>query len=468
MSHLTGVRSATVLSMAVLMALLFGACTSTAEEGASTDEAATSSSAPVASVSPVDDTAATSTTSSLAPLTASARGVTEDTIHVGAVGIDFDSLRDQGLVDINRGDQELVWQIVADALNDRGGILGREVQVHYRDYDVIQPASAEAVCIELTQDVGVFAMLVGFDGPTASVDDCVANQNDTFLISNVASNEQMIAARAPWIQVGFPGVDRMDRGTIDLADEQGLFDGQVVAVHALASAAGDRVPAVVAQLEELGVDVAFDSVNDAPNGDAAAGAANWVVIAERLREADVTTLVIVGPAAFEYGQLLDNGLGDLRVISLDNALGGIGGFDDHLPSDYDGSVGPMALLPEDTFAIPAFGECVAAFESATGNEVLDPGEVPNGEPDWYTALATACNRIQVLEELATAAGPDLTNDAIRAVLDSNPDLDVPQVPFISFNADKYDGNDGMRLGIFDSTKGLEGRLEPLSELKPID
>ena len=42
-------------------------------------------------------------------------------------------------------------------------------------------------------------------------------------------------------QVGFPGVDRMDRGVVDLALAEGLFDGEVVAVEGLASAAADAV-----------------------------------------------------------------------------------------------------------------------------------------------------------------------------------------------------------------------------------
>ncbi|MGI9604220.1 MAG: hypothetical protein ACR2QE_20240 [Acidimicrobiales bacterium] len=463
MSHL-GRRLLVVVITAVVLA---ASCTSSGEdeEGVGTDTGVATTAAVPTTVA--STAATTSSTSSLAPLTASFRGVTEDTIHLGAVGIDFDSLREMGLVDINRGDQELLWQTIVDDMNTRGGILGRRIELHYRPYDVIQPASAEAVCIELTQDVGVFAMLVGFDGPTAEVDQCVANQNETFLVSNVATNEDMVAGVAPWIQVGFPGVGRMDTGTIDLADEQGIFDGEVVAVHALAVAAAERVGPAVDHLATLGVEVVVESLNDAPNGDAVAGAANWRVIAEQLREADVTTLIILGPAAFEYGQLIDNGLGDLQVINSDNALGGIGGFDSHLPSDYDGALGPMGLRPEDNFEIDGFASCVDVFETATGHEVKHPAEVPNGEPDWYTALLTVCNRLRLFEEVATMAGVDLTNDSVRAVIDSSPSLDLPQVPFLSFSAEKYDGNDGLRLGRFDSAQGLEGRLEPLTELMDI-
>ncbi|MDH3705961.1 MAG: hypothetical protein OES57_07820 [Acidimicrobiia bacterium] len=469
MSH-PGGRLAALLAV---LALLLAACTSSGDDeggdvvgadGATTTAPATSGTPSTTVVAP-----STSSTTSMPELTASFRGVSADTIKLGAPVIDFDSLRAAGLVDINRGDRELVWQALVDDINTNGGVLGRRLEMHVVTYDVIAPASAEAACIELTQDIGVFAVLAGFNGPTVSVDDCVANQNETFFVSDIATNDQMIRGVAPWVQVGFPGVDRMDRATIQLAFEQGLFDNEVVGVHVLGQAAADRLAPAVEHLEELGVDVAVESVNDAPNGDAAAGAANWAVISERLRDAGVTTLVIVGPAAFEYGQLIDNGLADeIRVINSDNALGGIGGFDDHSPSDYDGAVGPMGLRAEDTFEIDSFQRCVEVFESATGNEVLHPAEVPNGEPDWYTALALACNRLRLFTQVATEAGVDLTNDSVRAVLDSGVELDVPQVPFLSFGPDKYDGNDGMRLGVFDSTMGLEGRLDPLTELMEID
>lgn len=466
MSH-SGGRVAVALVASLLM---LAGCTSSDDGDASaagTDE--TTSTPAVTETSPATTDGPASSTTSLVERTASFRGVTADTIAIGATAIDFDSLRAAGLVDINRGDQHLVWQTLVDDINASGGVHGRRLDVHVATYDVIAPASAEAACIELTQDIGVFAVLSGFNGPTASVDDCIANQNETFFVSDVATNEQMVAGAAPWIQVGFPGVDRMDRATVELAHEQGMFDGEVVGVHALGSAAADRLAPTVAHLEELGIDVAVESVNDAPTGDAAAGAATWVVISERLREAGVTTLVIVGPAAFEFGQLIDNGLADdVTVINSDSALGGIGGFDDHLPSDYDGAVGPMGLRPEDMFEIGSFLHCVEVFEAATGNEVLLPSEVPNGEPDWYTPLAQACNRLRVFTEIATAAGIDLTNDSVRAVLDEQTELDVPQVPFLSFGPDKYDGNDGMRLGVFDSTMGLEGRLDPLTELMEID
>ena len=71
--------------------------------------------------------------------------VTSDTIAVGVLAIDYDLLRDLGLVDINRGDDELVWQVFVDDINRRGGIDGRMLELHWRPYSVVNPQEQHPV-----------------------------------------------------------------------------------------------------------------------------------------------------------------------------------------------------------------------------------------------------------------------------------------------------------------------------------
>jgi hypothetical protein len=434
-----------VFATAAALALVVGACTN----GDGT-EASTTSDSPAAT----------------GPRSSSFRGVTEDTIRIGALGIDFDTLRELGLVDIDFGDGEQVFQAFADDLNARGGILGRHVEMHYRSYDVLSIESALAACVELTEDVGVFAVINGFNGPAQTADDCIANQHETILFSEAATNEEMIAGRAPWIQVGFPGNARLDRALIDLAEAEGLLDDEVVAVHSLVASA-DRVPAVVDRLDSLGVEVAFESVNDAPGGDAVAGAQQWSIIAERIRSAGVTTLIILGPAAFELGQMIDNDL-DLQVLNADNAVAGIGGYDAHAPSDYDGVVGTVGQLPDESWEAPEYVQCAETFESASGIEVVPAEQVPAGEPVWIVSITQACNRFALFEQLATLAGANLTNESFRAAIDAGPDITLPAVPFVSFGPQKYDGNDTLRLGVFDPSIPPEGNMRPLTELTQLE
>ena len=94
-------------------------------------------------------------------LTASFRGVTEDTITVGISMLDFPGLVSTGLSAQGWGDQELVWQTYIDDLNDRGGINGRMVEAVYDFYSPIGTTEAEATCVKLTEDNETFAVLGG-------------------------------------------------------------------------------------------------------------------------------------------------------------------------------------------------------------------------------------------------------------------------------------------------------------------
>lgn len=415
--------------------------------------------------SDADDEASSTETDPPSTLAASARGVTEDVIRVGGLGIDYEELREMGLVDINRGEVERVWDAFIDDVNDRGGILGRQLELHFRKYSVIRPQAADAVCIELTEDVEVFAVLTGFTGPAQSADDCVANQHETILISETATHEQMLAAEAPWVQIGFPGSERLDQALIDMSFDHGLFDGATVAVHSLASEA-HRVPDMVDRLAELGIEVAMESVNDAPTTDPAEGIAQWNVISERMREKGVDTVVIPGVSTFATGQLIDQGL-DVQVITSDNALGEVGGFGAHPPEAYAGAVGVFGRLASESFEVPEFLRCVDVFESATGETVIPSPEVPDGDPDWNVPVSIVCSRMALFEQLATVAGTDLTNDSFRAAVESNPELILPNTPYASFGPDKYDGNDGLRLVEIDPTVGDHGGFAALTELQSI-
>jgi hypothetical protein len=396
--------------------------------------------------------------------TASFRGVTPDTIRLGALGIDFDALRELGLVDIDFGDQELAFNVFADELNARGGINGRQVEVHYRTYSVLSAETGLAACLELTEDLEVFAMLNGFQGPAQESDNCFANDHETILLGSVGSNEEMTAAKAPWIQVGLSGNTRLDLAMIGLADGEGLFDDEVVGVHAIAASA-DRIDPVVTRLEELGVDVALETVNDAGD-DPAAGEAIWRILAENIRSEGITTLVILGPGSFEVGQMIDLGV-DVKVINSDIAVGGLSTFDNHDPAAYDGVIGTFGTTAEEGEDDPGIDACVDTFEAATGIDVLPASELEEGDTNHGVSVLFACSRFSLFEQLAGLAGVNLTNDSFRAAIESGADIDLPGPGLVSFGPDKYDGNDGVRLGVLDST--LEDTSwRPVTDLVRLD
>ncbi len=61
--------------------------------------------------------------------TATATGVTEDTIKLGFAYADLEALADQGFVDLDHGPYEDIMGVLVDDLNANGGVGGRQVEM---------------------------------------------------------------------------------------------------------------------------------------------------------------------------------------------------------------------------------------------------------------------------------------------------------------------------------------------------
>ena len=139
---MTKLRHSALLRLLVALfsfALIASACVSTEDEEADTTAGADTAT----DDSTADDTAAAADDSTddaadePVELTASWRGVTEDTIYVGASMLDFALLQELGFTPAGWGDQAGIWDALIDDLNDRGGINGRMVDIISEFYSPI-------------------------------------------------------------------------------------------------------------------------------------------------------------------------------------------------------------------------------------------------------------------------------------------------------------------------------------------
>ena len=459
-----------VLAVLLALALAAGACTSSGDESdaVGTDEGSTTSgAAPTSrsSTSGTDTTPSSSTT--LAPLTASFRGVTEDTIEIGVVVSDLEALRELGLVDINRGDEELVWRTFVDEVNARGGINGRMLNLTWAPYVPTQETSASEACILLTEDVGVFAALGGIRGPAASVNSCFLADHETIMVGGTQTPELQATAVAPWISDQM-SADRKYSGGIALMDQEGLLDGTVGLVYD-STEQGLVDDVIRPALTDVGV-TPIEGVQDIPPGDLAAAEALFPVILERFETEGVDTIILVQAAMnLGAGLLLDNGF-DGQILGLDptNQVSALGGYDERLPSEFDGIIGITGASVDERWEMPETQACVDLFEAANPDiEVLESTQVPEGEADWAVPVVEGCRHIALFEAIAGNAGVDLTNESFAAALESLGTFALPGQPFNSLAVDKTDADDSLRLGIFDSTLGDEGDLAPYTELRAI-
>lgn len=462
-----------LLALFLAFALIAAACggddddTSTTPEPAAEEPAEEAPAEEPAEEAPAEEPAEETPAEEEAPaeeapaLTASFRGVSEDTITVGVSMLDFEALKELSLSSEGWGDQELVWQTFIDDLNARGGINGRMVEPVYSFYSPLGTTEAEASCLELTVDTESFAVLGGFVGPAEPANTCITGVNNTVLVGGAITEERLAESTAPWVQAATLRERRLDV-FLDLLDADGRLQGTNVGVVGsveLASVA-DLAPAA---LEARGVTPVSVLENTVPQGDIQAENDNWQVLAERLRADGAEAVLIIGSGQAAMRNISAAGL-DVEMWVLDEtALNNPG---DATPLEtLDGAISITSLSEQERWDHPTMQPCRDLFVAANPDiEFVDPNVAVDGDERWFNSIMNYCQNLTLFEILATAAGPELTHDSFNEAIATVGDISLPGVPFASLAADKFDASDSFRLSVFDAEAGEKGELIALTEI----
>lgn len=394
--------------------------------------------------------------------TASARGVTADTITIGYTYLDFDSLVEQGLAASGYGDQELAFQTMVDALNEDGGINGRQIEVVYEPYSPLGTEDAEAVCLRLTEEHEVFAVLGGFLGPAEPANSCIVGQQETILVGGVQSAERLAEAQAPWI------TDRATRTRqadilLGLLDSEGVLEDASVAV-VTNSDAQDAHDSVLEALEDYDVEPVDDLSLDAPIGDIPAEDAVWSALGERVRSSGADTLLVAGNPGSTIRNNAALGLDvDIWVLDQETLL------------NLGTSVSPdaargvvSAAPPGDLLEQESFADCRDTYTAANPDVTILPQEErEETDENVLSGLSLSCSFLDLFEVAATAAGDDLNNETFAAALDGLDEFSIATQPYASLGPDKFDSNDSFRLVEFDPDLGATGGLDSLTDVQDV-
>ncbi len=395
-------------------------------------------------------------------LTASAPGITEDTIKIGISMLDFPQLISLGLSDAGWGDQELIWESIIQDVNDRGGINGRMVEAELQYYLPTDQAEIDATCLKFTQDIDVFAVLGGILGSLDAGNVCLAEDPDTALIAGSAlTYERLEKAQAAWLITG-GAEERLLENLIAVLDQEGELEGKKVAVvtHLEGGPAAEAAPDLLA---EYGVDPVLTIENNAPSGDIPAGDAEWAVIAEQIISSDADTVLLLGGLTAGVRGIAENAL-DVAIWTPNNGeLANMG--DSVTPADADGALTVTGLTDAEIYDDPASEECRERFNEYNPDIEVIPGEdVPEGDEEWHLGVHNYCRWFALFEMVMTAAGPNPTQESFAEAAVELGDFTLPGVPFASLGPDKSDANDGYRLSAFDSSIGDNGDYRPLSDI----
>ena len=479
---MTKLRHSALLRLLVALfsfALIASACVSTEDEDADTTDGAGTAT----DDSSDDDTAAEDDSSDddtateddatddaaeePVALTASWRGVTEDTIYVGASMLDFALLQELGFSPSGWGDQAGIWDALIDDLNDRGGINGRMVDIISEFYSPLDAADAERVCAILHQDNETFVNLGGFVGPAGSADPCVPGTNNTIMVGGeIGSAEELAQANVAWFHTG-PTVEFQTINLFNLLVQTGKADGAKVFTMGGAAAA-DEESFVIEQLEARDIEVVGSALIEALDGDTIAQDNELAVAFERFNASGANTLMVFGtPSASIRGAGAAGLTGEIAIWSNDS--GGLGNLGATIvdKSIADGTLVSTGPTDEEIWNDQAFqDQCVAPVqERMPESDFRNPLEYAPEEDNWFNALRRYCHALAIFETIATAAGPDLTPETFEAAAygPAGSDFQVPGVGPASLAPDKRGAQDGVRLSVYDSTSG-DGGIVALTEL----
>lgn len=394
-------------------------------------------------------------------LTASWRGVTEDTITVGVSMLDFGALAELGLVEAGWGDQQAVWEAYIADLNARGGINGRLVEAVYSYYSPLGTEAAETTCLELTKDVETFAVLGGFLGPAQTVNNCVTTVNNTIMINGTLTRERLAEATAPWVQAAALGDRQLDT-MLNLLDQEGMLQGRNVAVVGSVEL-GDVAELVPAALEARGVTPVTVLTNDVPQGEIQASNDAWQVYAERIAADGADTVFVIGSGQAALRGIDNAGLDvETWVLNVQD-LSNLGA---ETPKEMArGAITVTGMTDQERWEHDVSQECLTVVQAAIPDlDAKAPNDLETGEEAWFNPIVSYCSWLQIFELLATAAGPELTHESFFAAIDSAGDFETAGIPFGSFGPGKPDANDSARLGVFDPDASDAGDVVGLTDI----
>jgi hypothetical protein len=365
---------------------------------------------------------ATSAAPDAPPPTGPAPGVTDDSIKVGVTYLDVAAIAE--VVDIDQGDYEAAYTALFDDINANGGINGRTVEAVFQPVSPIGTESAQAACVELTEDEDVF-LAMGFfrtDEPA-----CYVDTHQTALLGGYMANHLLDRSTVPWFS---PDAGEDFQGdAIRRFAEDGLF-GDHLGVFAITTEADLMEDVALPALEEAGIEPVDTAILDAPPDDVTAQNAAVGVIAERFRSAGIDQVLIIGSGGLTWA----NGVQslDYRPQLLITDKGPIDAFTAS-PGDPDLSLlagaigGSVDVPPPDAYDTPEMQECLAVQEAA-GYPSPDPATLPPERQGEVAAAFISCAQVALFRAIVEGAGEELNYGTLQEAGEQLGELRLPGKP----------------------------------------
>ena len=379
-------------------------------------------------------------------LTASDRGVSATTIKVGALLLDVATVGRLGVaVATNPAQQQAAFQAFANDINDRGGINGRKLEMHYEAFDVTDSNAQIAACRKLTQEKKVFVVMAGFNTVIPNL--CIYKENQTPLIASSANHPDWVFEEAKGRLITlFPRSGRMMAALVAELERVRLANKKI---GILTDGLNDPEGRVMAQLDRMLKARGHKVVYKGQLSDDISTAASQVPVeVNKMQTADGTgaEVVIFLSSNAIYGTQFVNQASRQgyhpQYVSSDWASNNGDSNNNNMPEAYTGAISftfNRGLSAEQGLGpTPLANRCRDIYNAKSGRTLAKPN-VPE-----YGLTMSYCDDMRLFELLATKAGPQLTRDRLTAMRTEIGTFEMASMSLGSLSADKFDLADLVR------------------------
>jgi len=358
-----------------------------------------------------------------APAGADDSAVTKDKIKLGVSYVDLAAVRAAG-INRDHGDYEKAYQTVIDDLNAKGGINGRKIDPVYAAVDPIGTDPAQQVCVKLTEDEKVFAVIGQFQGDAPL---CYVEQHKTPIVGGTITTENLQRAKAPWysLETSDPDIGLI----VDALAKDGVFKKGKVGVVDVAQEKSVVDNIVMPALKKNKVSSTEVAILNAPQGDIPAGQAEMDTVLERFKSDGVKTILAVGGTPVLTAQRLAKTDYRPRLAITNQSV--ISAYLNTAGSDKTVLKDAIAGNPSYAYNDPTLSKCREKVAAAT-NETMVETPAP-GQPSYRTSAEVACRYVTLFTALAKAAGKNLTTASFGKAGQKAGSVDVPGSGTIAYN-----------------------------------
>lgn len=366
-------------------------------------------------------------------LTASYQGVTEAEIAIGVAAIDPIQINEMFGIDIGIFSVENLYAAMADDLNQRGGIHGRNVVTHVVSFLPIGTTDSERVCTELLEDKGVFVVIGQFLEDNAL---CITELYGHPYVGHFGENtERQVRSNGLMFATEMKQTRQRVGGTTEMI-RAGDLDGHNVGIYYEAPPDKEYADAVRPILEEAGINVVGEYSPGSPTTDTVTNNQNTDNISQRM-QADGVDLILnlsnvfgiiesVQRIGWDVPIAITNGQAADRLSIADDR-----GLDDVVLARTF-AVTTNKPTSEEALANPDVLRCLDIYDERFGDEPLDLSN-----DDIVNGVVNHCRVFALTVKILGAAGGNITPDTFKAAGEGLGTFDLPAMAGASLSPDKH-------------------------------